>query len=155
VDRPHVTILTLNRLPPRQRASMIVGVIGGKALPKEIADQIMERTDGIPLFIEELTKAVIETGVVAKAGDHYQLTGTLTPVPMPPSLHASLLARLDRLASVREVAQTAAALGRHFSHEVISAVSLIDQKKLDDALDRIVRAELLFRRGTPPDAEYV
>jgi class 3 adenylate cyclase len=104
VGRPHVTLLTLNRLPPRRRAEMIRGVIGGKALPKEIADQIIDRTDGIPLFIEELTKTVIESGVVAKAGDHYEVTGPVTPLAIPTSLHASLLARLDRLAPVREVA---------------------------------------------------
>ena len=83
VGRPQVTLLTLNRLPPRQRAEMISGVIGGKALPKEIADQIIERTDGIPLFIEELTKAVIESGVVAEAGDHYEVTGPVTPLSDP------------------------------------------------------------------------
>ena len=89
VGRSQVTLLTLNRLPPRQRAHMIKGVIGGKTLPKEIADQIIERTDGIPLFIEELTKAVIESGVVAEAGDHYVVTGPLTPLAIPTSLHAS------------------------------------------------------------------
>jgi predicted ATPase len=107
-----VTLLTLNRLPPRLRAKIISSVIGGKVLPKEIADQIIERTDGIPLFIEELTKAVLESGVVAEVGDHYKVTGPLTPLTIPTSLHASLLARLDRLAPVREVAQIAAALGR-------------------------------------------
>jgi predicted ATPase len=112
VGRPHVTMLTLNRLPPRERAQMISGVIRGKSLPKEIANQIIERTDGIPLFVEELTKAVIESGVVVEAGDHYEVAGPLTPLAIPTSLHASLLARLDRLAPVRELAQMAAALGR-------------------------------------------
>jgi predicted ATPase len=129
-------------------------VIGGKALPKEIADQIIERTDGIPLFIEELTKAVIETGVVAEAGGQYQVTGPLTPLAIPTSLHASLLARIDRLASVREVAQIAAALGRQFSHELIDAVAGTPQGQLDYALEQLVASELIFRRGTPPDAEY-
>ena len=155
VGRPQVTLITLNRLPPRQRAQMISGVIGGKPLPKEITDQIIEHTDGIPLFIEELTKAVIESGVVADAGDHYQITGPLTPLAIPTSLHASLLARLDRLAPVREVAQIAAALGRSFSHELISAVaSMMPEERLDDALARLVHAELIFRRGIPPDCEY-
>jgi class 3 adenylate cyclase/tetratricopeptide (TPR) repeat protein len=154
VGRPQVTLLTLNRLSPRQRAEMISGVVGGKTLPREIADQIIERTDGIPLFVEELTKAVLESGVVAEAGGHYQVTGQLTPLAIPTSLHASLLARLDRLAPVREVAQIAAALGRSFSHELISALSIVPVEQLDDALDQLVTAELIFRRGVPPDAEY-
>jgi predicted ATPase len=149
-----VTLLTLNRLPPRQRAQMISSMIGGKALPREITDQIVERTDGVPLFIEELTKAVIESGVVADAGDHYTRTGAVPSLAIPTSLHASLLARLDRLAPTREVAQTGATLGRSFSHELISAVAAMPQHLLDDALDQLVRAELIFRRGTPPDAEY-
>jgi len=154
VGRPHVTLLSLSRLPPRRRAEMIVQVTGGKSLPKEIADEIVDRTDGVPLFIEELTKAVVESGVVTEAGDHFHATGPLTPLAIPTSLHASLLARLDRLAPVREVAQIAAALGRQFSHELISAVALLPQQQLDDALVQLVGAELMFRRGTSPDAEY-
>jgi predicted ATPase/class 3 adenylate cyclase len=154
VGRPQVTLLSLNRLPPRKCADMIRGVIGGKVLPKEIADRIIERTDGIPLFIEELTKAVIESGVVAEAGDHYASTGPVALLAIPTSLHASLLARLDRLAPVREVAQIAAALGRQFSHELISAVSIMPVQQLDAALDQLVTAELIFQRGSPPDAEY-
>jgi predicted ATPase len=154
VGRPHVTMLNLNRLPPRQRVEMIAHVTGGKALPKEIADQIVDRTDGVPLFIEELTKSVIETGMVAEAGDHYAAIGPVAPLAIPASLHASLLARLDRLAATREVAQIAAALGRQFSHELISAVTPISSQQLDDALDQLVIAELIFRRGSPPDAEY-
>ena len=154
VGRPHVTLLSLNRLPPRQRAEMITRVTGGKALPKEIADQIIDRTDGVPLFIEELTKSVVESGLVTEAGDHYAVTGPAAPLAIPTTLHASLLARLDRLAPTREVAQIGAALGRSFSHELISAVAQMPQHKLDDALEQLVRAELIFRRGTPPDAEY-
>ena len=154
VGRPHVTMLHLNRLPQRQCAEMIAHVTHGKTLPKEIADQIIDRTDGVPLFIEELTKAVVESGLVAESGDRYTVTGPLTPLAIPTSLHASLLARLDRLAPVREVAQIAAALGRQFSHELISAVASMPQRELDDALDQLVTAELIFRRGSPPDAEY-
>jgi predicted ATPase/class 3 adenylate cyclase len=154
IGRPHVTMLNLNRLPPRQRAEMISSVVGGKALPKEIADQIVERTDGIPLFIEELTKAVIESGVVAEAGDHYKVVEPLTPLAIPTSLHGSLLARLDRLAPVREVAQIAAAVGRSFSHELINAVAGMSSQKLDNALDQLVASELIFRRGMAPDCEY-
>jgi class 3 adenylate cyclase/tetratricopeptide (TPR) repeat protein len=154
VDRSHVTLLSLNRLPLRQRAEMITHVTGGKSLPKEIASQIIDRTDGIPLFIEELTKAVVESGVVTETGDGYKVVGPFAPLAIPTTLHASLLARLDRLAPTREVAQTAAALGRTFSHELISAVAMMSKPQLGDALARLVAAELIFQRGTPPDAEY-
>jgi class 3 adenylate cyclase/tetratricopeptide (TPR) repeat protein len=154
IGRPHVTMLNLNRLSPRQRVEMIAHVAGGKALPKEVADQIVDRTDGVPLFVEELTKNVLESGVVTDAGDHYAVVGPLAPLAIPTSLHASLLARLDRLAPTREVAQISAALGRSFSHELISAVASMPQQKIDDALEQLVAAELIFRRGAPPDAEY-
>jgi class 3 adenylate cyclase/tetratricopeptide (TPR) repeat protein len=154
IGRPHVTMLNLNRLPPRQRAEMIVHVSGGRALPKEIAEQIVNRTDGVPLFIEELTKSVIESGVVTESGDHYTAIDPVAPLAIPTSLHASLLARLDRLAPIREVAQIGAALGRQFSHELISAVAGMPQQQLDHALEQLVTAELIFRRGIPPDAEY-
>jgi hypothetical protein len=117
IGRPHVTLLTLNRLALRQRAEMIAYVTGGKALPEEIADQIIDRTDGVPLFIEELTKTVVESGIVTEAGDHYALAGPIEPLAIPTSLQASLLARLDRLAPTREVAQIGAALGRSFPYE--------------------------------------
>jgi len=152
--RSHVSLVTLNRLPLRQRAEMITHVTRGKILPKEIADQIIDRTDGIPLFIEELTKAVIESGVLTETGDGYRVKGPIAPLSIPTTLHASLLARLDRLAPTREVAQTAAALGRTFSHELISAVAAMSKPQLDDALAQLVVAELIFRRGSPPDAEY-
>jgi predicted ATPase len=154
IGRPHVTMLNLNRLPPRQGTEMIAHVTGGRALPKEITEQIVDRTDGVPLFIEELTKAVLESGVVAEPGDHSQVAWPLTPLTIPTSLQASLLARLDRLAPVREVAQIAAALGRQFSHELISAAAGMPQEQLDHALEQLVTAELMFRRGIPPDAEY-
>ena len=147
-------LFNLNRLAPRQRAEMIVLVTGGKALPKEIAEQIIDRTDGVPLFIEELTKSVVESGLVTVAGDRYAVTGPAAALAIPTTLHASLLARLDRLAPTREVAQNAAALGRSFSHVLISAVAQMPRIKLDDALEELVRAELIFRRGIAPDAEY-
>src|SRR5215468_339267 len=152
--RSHVTLLNLNRLPLRHRTEMITHVTGGKVLPKEIANQIMDRTDGIPLFIEELTKAVVESGVLTETGDGYGVVGPVAPLAIPTTLHASLLARLDRLAPTREVAQTAAALGRTFSHELISTVATMSKPQLDDALARLVAAELIFQRGAPPDAEY-
>jgi hypothetical protein len=152
--RPHVTALGLNRLTPRQRVEMIAGVAGDKALPREIAEQIVDRTDGVPLCVEELTKAVVESGMLIDRGDHYSATGPVPTLAIPATLHASLLARLDRLASVREVAQIGAALGRQFSHELIVAVAPMPQRQLDDGLAQLVGAELIHRRGIPPDAEY-
>src|SRR5262249_30095453 len=93
IGRPHVTLMSLNRLSPRQRAAVITGVTGGKALPKEIADQIIDRTDGVPLFIEELTKSVVESGILTKVGDHYSVAGPTAPLAIPATLQASLLAR--------------------------------------------------------------
>jgi class 3 adenylate cyclase/tetratricopeptide (TPR) repeat protein len=151
---PRVSLLSLNRLEPRQRAEMIAGVTGGKALPEEIAAQIIDRTDGVPLFVEELTKAVVESGMLNDAGDHYAAAGPIPALAIPATLQASLLARLDRLAPLREVAQIGAALGRQFTHELISAVASMPTAQLDNALAQLVGAELIYRRGTPPDAEY-
>ncbi len=150
----HVTNMTLGRIGRDDGALLIRQITGDKALPGEVLQQILARTDGVPLFIEELTKTVLESGVLTDAGDCYTLTGPLPPLAIPTSLNASLLARLDRLAPVREVAQIGAALGRQFSHELISAVAEISQERLDDALVQLVNSELVFRRGTPPDAEY-
>ena len=133
---------------------MIAGITGGKALPEEIAAQIVDRTDGVPLFVEELTKAVVESGMLTDIGDRYTATGPMPALAIPASLQASLLARLDRLAPVREVAQIGAALGRQFSHELIGAVAPMPSRELDNALAQLVGAELIYRRGTPPDAEY-
>jgi class 3 adenylate cyclase/predicted ATPase len=154
IGRPQVTLLSLSRLPRRHRAEMIAGVTGGKTLPTAIADQIIERTDGVPLFIEELTKSVVESGSMTDAGDHYSMAGPVVPFAIPTTLQASLLARLDRLAPTREVAQIAATLGRQFSHELISAVAEMSPPRLEGALEQLIRAELVFRRGTPPDATY-
>src|SRR5438445_1228351 len=129
---------------------MIAGVTGGKALPKEVADQIIDRTDGVPRFVEELTKAVVESGMLTDAGDRYTAAGPVAPLAIPATLQASLLARLDRLAPVREVAQIGAALGRQFSHELIGAVAPMPQRQLDEGLAQLERAELIYRRGTRP-----
>jgi len=154
IGRSHVTLISLSRLPRRERAEMIMRVTGGKALPHEITERIIDRTDGVPLFIEELTKTVIESGMLTDAGDHFDASGALPQLAVPASLQASLLARLDRLAPVREMAQIGAALGRSFSHELISAVAAMPRQKVDGALAQLVSAELVFQRGTPPDAEY-
>jgi class 3 adenylate cyclase/predicted ATPase len=154
IGRPQVASISVHRLPIRHRSEMLSHLTNGKRLPDEIAEQIIDRTDGVPLYIEELTKAVVESGVLTDAGDQYLLSGPVPSVAIPASLNASLLARFDRLAPVREVAQIAAALGRQFPHELISAVAHRSQQQLDDALSQLVASELIFRRGTPPYAEY-
>ncbi|MEH2543250.1 MULTISPECIES: adenylate/guanylate cyclase domain-containing protein [unclassified Bradyrhizobium] len=153
-NRRHVDLLSLGRLPPEQCAKMIGHLTGGKALPKEIADQILDRTDGVPLFVEELTKTVLESGLVREAGKAYLATGLVGSTAIPTTLHASLLARLDRLAPTRDLAQIGAALGRNFSYDLISAVAQLAKRQLDESLMQLERAELIFRRGTPPEAEY-
>jgi len=125
-----------------------------QGLPKEIAAQIIDRTDGVPLFVEELTKAVVESGILTDTGSRFNAAGPVVPLAIPASLQASLLARLDRLAPAREVAQIGAALGRQFSHELLSAVAPMPPAQLDKALGQLVASELVYRRGTPPDAEY-
>jgi predicted ATPase len=154
VGRPHVSSLSLCRLSPRHCIDVIAGITEGKVLPKELADQITERSDGIPLFIEELTKAVLESGVLVDVGDRYLTTRPLPLVAIPTTLEGSLLARLDRLSSSREAAQIGAALGRRFSHELIAAVADMPLQQLEDSLTQLETAELLYRRGNPPEAEY-
>ena len=150
----HVSTITLGRLDRSEGATIVAGVTGGKALPAEVLDQIVARADGIPLFIEELTKTVLESGLLQETGDTYQLTGPLPALAIPPTLHASLAARLDRLASVKDVAQIGAAIGRQFSHGLIADVAALPEEELLDALARLVDAELIFQRGVPPDAMY-
>lgn len=154
IGRPHVTHLYLNRLRSQHCVKMIAHVTGGKALPREVMNQIVERTDGVPLYVEELTKAVIESGALADTGERWTAAGPLPPRAIPTSLNASLLARLDRLPTVRDIAQIGAAIGRQFSHELISAVAAVPQLQLEEALSLLVGNELIFRRGVSPEAEY-
>jgi class 3 adenylate cyclase/predicted ATPase len=151
--QPHVTMLTLARLDRRDTAAMVANVAGNARLPAEIMEEIAERTDGVPLFVEELTKAVLEAGAQASVA-----LSTL-PHPgtsVPATLHASLMARLDRLGSVaKEVAQTGAAIGREFGFELLASVAAdLPQPQLLTALDRLTHAGLLFVRGTPPQSGY-
>ena len=150
----HVTALPLNRLGRRQGAAMALRVTGGKALPAEILDQILERTDGVPLFLEELTRTMLELGLLIDAGDHYELAGPLPPLAIPTNLHDSLMARLDRLAPVKELAQIGAVIGREFSHELLAAVADRPQEQLQNELEQLVASGLVFRRGSAPDATY-
>jgi class 3 adenylate cyclase/predicted ATPase len=150
----HVTTLTMSRLGRRQGAELVGLVTGDKPLPAEIVAEIVAKTDGVPLFVEELTKTVLESGLLADAGDHYELHGPLPPFAIPTTLHDSLMARLDRLAPVKEVAQVGAVIGREFSHDLLAAVSPLCEPDLSSALDQLITSELIFRRGAPPDATY-
>ncbi|VIO76021.1 Adenylate cyclase 1 [Bradyrhizobium ivorense] len=154
IGQPHVTVLALNRLGHREVGSMIDCVVGDKALPVDVRKAIIERTDGIPLFVEEMTKAVLETGGELEA---MQIAAAV-PSPalaVPPSLHASLMARLDRLGPAKELAQIGAAIGRVFSHALLSAVTSKTDAELDLALDRLIAAGLLFRQGMSPNVNYL
>jgi predicted ATPase len=151
---PHVTSLTLNRLGRRQSQSMVRALTANKSLPDEVLDQILAKTDGVPLFLEELTRTVLESGLLKEEEDLYVLAGPLPPLAIPATLHDSLMARLDRLSPIKEVAQTAAAIGREFSHQLLSEVSTATDEGLEDALAQLAEAELVFRRGKPPQATY-
>jgi class 3 adenylate cyclase len=154
IGLPHVSRLALTRLGRRDGAAMVDRVVGEKALPDEVAAQIVAKTDGIPLFVEELTKTVLESGLLKDAGDRYELAGPLPALAIPSTLHDSLLARLDRLAPVKEVAQIGAVIGREFSYTLLAAVADRHEADLQVALDQLVQAELIFRRGSPPEATY-
>jgi class 3 adenylate cyclase/tetratricopeptide (TPR) repeat protein len=151
---PHVVTLSLSRLTRRQGAIIVDEITGGKAMPPEVLDQILIKTDGVPLFVEELTKTVIESGLLRDAGDHLELADPLPPLAIPATLHDSLLARLDRLASVKEVAQIGAVVGRAFSYDLLAKVCHESETQLRASLDELVRSELVFRRGVPPEATY-
>jgi predicted ATPase len=151
----HVTTHTLNRLSRRQVATMVQQITGGRTLPQEVLDQIVTRTDGVPLFVEELTKTVLESGLLRDDGERYTLAGPLPALAIPDTLQGSLLARLDRLGSVKEVAQLGAVLGREFSYELLAAVSPLPDAELQEVLYRLVQAELVFCRGQPPEATYL
>jgi class 3 adenylate cyclase/predicted ATPase len=154
IGRPHVTNLTLNRLAERDAGAMIDRVIGNKALPTNIRRDIIERTDGIPLFVEEMTKAVLEAG--SESAAERTVAGVPSPsLAVPASLHASLMARLDRLGSAKQVAQIGAAIGREFSHALLAAVARKPERELEGALNRLIQAGLLFRQGVQPDANYL
>jgi len=155
IGQPHVSVLTLNRLTRRGVDTMIDRIIGNRPLPANVRQDIIERTDGIPLFVEEMTKAVLE----AESESEAQRTAAAIPFPaqaVPATLHASLMARLDRLgAPAKEVAQIGAAIGREFSHTLLAAVARKPEAELEASLDRTIAADLLFRQGVPPHATYL
>jgi class 3 adenylate cyclase/tetratricopeptide (TPR) repeat protein len=151
---PHLTTISLTRLGRRDGAALVQRVAEGKTLPKEVMDQILAHTDGVPLFIEELTKMVLEGGLLEERDGQYVLERPLPPLAIPTTLQASLMGRLDRLSLVREVAQIGAVAGRDFHYELLNAVAGLPRGRLDEALDQLVRSELVFRRGEIPHAVY-
>jgi len=152
--RSRVTSLALNRLGEREATAIIARLVGNKELPADVMAEIVERTDGIPLFVEEMTKAVLEAGGAGEAR-HIAAAVPSAALAVPASLHASLMARLDRLGSAKDVAQIGAAIGREFSHPLLAAVMAEPEAKLQSALDRLMTAGLLFRQGAPPHATYL
>ena len=150
----NVIAVTLSRLSHRQAAALIARMTGGKALPAELVERIVAQTDGVPLFIEELTKTVLESDLLADRGDRFELARPLSALAVPDTLHDSLTARLDRLGPVKEVAQIAAVIGREFSYELLAAIADLPDAQLQSALRQLSAAELVFGRGEPPDATY-
>jgi predicted ATPase len=153
--RSHLTQVTVTRLPRRQSVEVIRQVAHGKTLPPEVVEQIVTKTDGVPLFVEELTKMVLESGLLQEREECYELSGPLPPLAIPATLHDSLMARLDRLATVKAMAQLGATLGREFSYALLQAVSLWDEATLRRGLQQLVEAELLYQQGLPPQATYL
>jgi predicted ATPase len=154
VGQSHVTSLTLNRLGEREAATIIARLVGNMALPADVLAEIVERTDGIPLFVEEMTKAVLEAESEGAARRTVAAVPSLA-LAVPASLHASLMARLDRLGPAKEVAQIGSAIGREFSHALLASVARKSETELGSALERLVQTGLLFRQGVPPQASYL
>jgi class 3 adenylate cyclase/tetratricopeptide (TPR) repeat protein len=154
-QRSHVTPLALTRLTRPQIEAMVTCVAGGKPLPAAVVQQIVARTDGVPLFVEELVKAVLETGLVQEETERYVLTGPLPTLAIPATLHDALMARLDRLGAAKGVAQLGAVLGREFAYELLQAVAAMEEATLQHSLGQLVEVELLYQRGQPPQATYL
>jgi tetratricopeptide (TPR) repeat protein/ABC-type transport system involved in cytochrome c biogenesis ATPase subunit len=152
---PIVTRFALNRLGKDQIGAIVSKLTGGKALPDEIMELIVQRTDGVPLFVEELTKTILESGALKESEERYVLDGPLSAIAIPATLHDSLMARLDRLQPIKEVAQTAACIGREFSHGLLSQISPLSDAELSMAMEGLITAELIYRRGVPPEATYL
>jgi class 3 adenylate cyclase len=151
---PIVTKLALNKLGRDQVSEIVRRLTAGKAFPSEVLDVIVEKTDGVPLFVEELTKTILESGELGETPIAFELTRPLSRLAIPATLYDSLMARLDRLQPVKQVAQAAACIGRQFDYRLLKSILLLEDALLQEALDKLVKAELIFRRGTPPDANY-
>jgi len=151
----HMISITLEHLRQPQTRDIVNKLTNGKNLPNEVLEQIVAKTDGVPLFVEELTKMVLESGLLIEHNNHFALAGPLPPLAIPTTLHDSLMARFDRLATVKEVAQLGATIGREFTYELLHLVSQLDHVTLQNELARLVEAGLLYEEGTPPAAKYV
>ncbi|UQA62180.1 protein kinase domain-containing protein [Polyangium aurulentum] len=152
--RSHVSTVTLSRLTPKRVKMMVDEITKGRELPQEVFDQLVEKSDGVPLFVEELTRMLLESGLLEERSGRFELTGPLPPFAIPATLRDSLMARLDRLGSAKRVAQLGAILGREFTYDLIEAVSPLDATTLQRELDRLVEADVLYQRGRPPRATY-
>jgi predicted ATPase len=150
----HLTALTLRRFAPVQVTRLAAHVAGDKTLPPAVLEEVVRKTDGVPLFVEELTKVVLESGLLQEREDRYELTSPLPPLAIPATLHDALMARLDRLATAKLVAQLGAVIGRTFAYELVQAVVPLDAATLQGALVQLVEAELVVQRGMPPQATY-
>ena len=150
----HVTGLALSRLTRAQSSAIVSRLCGGRGLPADLLEQILAKTDGVPLFVEELTKAILESGSLKQAGDSYDYASASRTIAIPATLRDSLMARLDRFMPVKEIAQIGAAIGREFGYELIAAVAPMGKVQIDDALARLTESGLAFRRGVIPDAVY-
>jgi class 3 adenylate cyclase/tetratricopeptide (TPR) repeat protein len=150
----HLTALTLRRLAPTEVGRVVTHVVGDKAFPPAVLQEVVRKTDGVPLFVEELTKAVLASGLLEEPEDRYALPGPLPPLAIPATLHDALLARLDRLAAAKVAAQLGATIGRAFTYELIQAVAQLDAATLQGALAQLVEAEVVAQRGLPPQATY-
>ncbi|HXQ07320.1 MAG TPA: adenylate/guanylate cyclase domain-containing protein [Bradyrhizobium sp.] len=155
IGRPNFTALALNRFERSQIVTMIDRIMSSRALPTEVLDQIIAKTDGVPLFVEELTKSVLESGLLREENGAYVLAAALTPLAIPSTLHDSLTARLDRLSPIKEIAQIGATIGREFSYDLLEAVSPVRGQALHNALQQLMETELIYGRGTPPKASYI
>ena len=157
-NRSHLSQMTLSRLGRPQVEAMVERVTGGKALPSEVVEQIVAKTDGVPLFVEELTKTVVESGLLREKEGRYVGAHGGAPIPplaIPATLQDSLMARLDRLSTVRAIAQLGATIGREFSYELLQTVSPLDEVTLQHGLKQLVEAELVYQRGLLPQANYL
>ncbi|MGE0684735.1 MAG: adenylate/guanylate cyclase domain-containing protein [Candidatus Binatia bacterium] len=153
--RSYMTTLSVSRLGRRHVETMAANVAGGNTLPPQVVRRLMKTTDGVPLFVEEFTKMIVESGSLQLKDGQYELTGPLPTVVIPATLHDSLMARLDRLSTVKEVAQLGATIGREFPYEVLRAISPLDDGILQQELEKLVEADLLYQHGFPPQATYV
>src|SRR5262249_43430630 len=153
-DHAQMRLVALSRLNSSDAESLAKHVAGGKRLPAEVMSQIVSRTDGVPLFIEELTKTVLESGIFRERGGRLELRRRPFTLNLPKTLQGSLLERLDRLGPAKSVAQVAAVIGREFTYELLGLLVSMDPPALAAALDRLTASELVFRRGSPPHAVY-